>query len=185
MHGCLFRDPHSGSPVVENFSLVDHTGKRFELSEAKKEFAAVVFVAHMVGCPILGKYYRELEGIQQLFQGRALFRFVNPNGQDNQRSVAKELRDFGSSIPALMDPTQRVSRSLGLTRASETVVVETGKMRVVYKGPIDDKQTYMGARASSSTPFLQEALSALLRGRSVPAPSREAFGCAISFHESP
>jgi hypothetical protein len=84
-------------------------------------------------------------------------------------------------IPILLDTTQAVGESLELVRTAEVLVIAPGSREVVYRGPVDDRLTYDGQKAVASEHYLRDALNALLDGRPIDVPRREALGCLINF----
>lgn len=104
-----------------------------------------------------------------------MFALIDANLQDTRASVAREMRDSGLPLPVLMDRTQTISASLGIARTCEALVVDPASWRLVYKGPVTDRD------GPDSRPFLDDAIAALLAGRTPTQVEAGAHGCAIAY----
>jgi hypothetical protein len=66
-----------------------------------------------------------------------------------------------------------------VTRTSEVLLIATDGWRVVYRGPVDDRLHYEAQRPAREH-YLRDALRALLAGKGIETPVREAPGCLIN-----
>ncbi len=124
---CLLMTPVlAGDPKpqrVDNFSLYDHKGAFHQLTYYADSKAIVLFVQGN-GCPIVRKQLPALKKLQTAFEPKGVtFFMINSNMQDNRDSVATEASEFAISMPILVDETQLVGESLGLTRIAEALVI--------------------------------------------------------------
>jgi hypothetical protein len=85
------------------------------------------------------------------------------------------------TLPILMDDSQIVSEELGLTKASEVVVLDPKAKTVVYRGAINDTLEEGSKARRASKPYLADALTAVLAGNEVAVASVPAKGDAITF----
>jgi peroxiredoxin len=167
-------------PRVDDFALLDQEGRSHRLSYYGDRKAVVLFVQGN-GCPIARNAIPVLEALRAELGPRGVAFFgLNASPQDDRASVAREAREFGIGFPVLLDETQLVAESLGVTRTAEVFVVATDGWRVVYRGPVDDSQDY-GAQRPARAQYLRDALLALLDGKPIDTPVREARGCLIHF----
>lgn len=172
----------AGPDRADDFALLDHEGRSHRLSYYGDRKAVVLFVQGN-GCPIARGAIPSLAALREAFPARDVtFLGLNANLQDDRESVAREVREYGIDFPVLLDETQLVAESLGLTRTAEVLLIATDGWRIVYRGPVDDRLHYEVQRAPREA-YLRDALRALLAGRAVETPVREAPGCLIHFPE--
>ena len=172
--------PEASPQRVDDFALLDHEGRSHRLSYYADRKAVVVFVQGN-GCPIARNTFPALAAVRQELVPRGVVFFgLNANPQDDRESVAREAREYGIDFPVLIDETQLVAESLGVTRTAEVLVIATEGWRIVYRGPVDDRLHYDAQRPARAH-YLRDALLALLEGKSIETPVREAPGCLIHF----
>lgn len=171
---------------AENFRLIDHTGRSVELYRAA-EAPAVVLYTHGVGCPIVRKSAPELNRMHETFgKSGVAFYLINANDQDTRADLAKDVADYGLTMPILKDPTQRIVKSLGSTRTAEALVLDPqDKWKILYRGPIDDRFDYGTQKETASATYLESVLQAHLAGMAVEPKTVETKGCLIRFLEEP
>ncbi len=152
---------------VENFALLDHLGRFHELYYYSDARAIVLFIQGN-GCPIVRNTIPALKQIEKDFRDRNIvFLMLNANLQDNRTNIAQEAREFGVTIPILIDETQLIAESLNLTRTAEVLVIEPKGWQIVYRGPVDDRLGYETQRQAAARHFLIEALNDLLAGQPI------------------
>jgi peroxiredoxin len=169
-----------GAQRADDFTLLDHEGRSHRLSDYGDRHAVVLFVQGN-GCPIARNAVPALKALRDELASRGVvFLALNASPQDDRTSVAREAHEYGIDFPVLIDETQLVAESLGVTRTAEVLLIATAGWRIVYRGPVDDRLHYEAQRPARAH-YLRDALHALLDGRPVAAPVREAAGCLIHF----
>jgi len=143
--------------------------------------SATVFIFVATDCPISNRYAPEVRRIHAEFTPRrAAFWLVYPDRDTTAAAIQKHLKDYGYSIDALRDPEHSLVKLAGAKVTPEAVVFDRDGRRV-YRGRIDDLYVDLGKERSGPTRRdLQEALSALLAGKPVPAATTRAIGCYIA-----
>lgn len=178
--------PTVTSPVthVEDFRLLDHTGRSVALYRAADAPAVVLYI-HGVGCPIVRNAVPELNRLQEQFStAGVVFYMLNANPQDARADLARDVADYGINMPILKDPTQRIVKSLGCTRTAEALVLDPqDKWKILYRGPVDDRFDYGAQKEVAEHRFVEEVLTAHLAGQAVEPKTVETKGCLISFPE--
>ena len=168
---------------VDNFRLLDHSGDSHELyylSDAK----AVVLMVYGNGCPIARQALPALKQLRDLYQAQGVeFLLIDSNLQDDRDAIAKEAGEFDIGFPILVDETQLIGESLGLTRTAEVLVVDPKKWKLAYRGPVDDRLGYGAQKPLASRTYLKDALDAILAAQTVAVPEVDAVGCLIDFPE--
>ena len=168
---------------VDNFMLLDQQGVSHELyylSDAK----AVVLMVHGCGCPIVRNALPVLTEIRDRYRAQGVeFLLINSNLQDDRDAVAKEAAEFGIDFPILVDGTQLIGESLGVTRTADVFVIDPRSWTVVYRGPIDDRLAYGKQKPAATHAYLSAALDALLAGDAVAVAQAETAGCLVHLPE--
>jgi len=168
---------------VDNFRLLDQNGASHELyylSDAK----AVVIMVHGNGCPIVRNALPVLHEIRDRYRAQGVeFLLVNSNLQDDRDAIAKEAAEFGIDFPILMDDTQLIGESLGVTRTADVFVIDPRNWKLVYRGAVDDRLAYGTQRPAARNHYLTDALDATLQTRPVTVAQTEALGCLVNLPE--
>jgi peroxiredoxin len=168
----------AGEPLVADFTLQDHRGKAYSLSEFKdKPIVVLAFLG--VECPLakqygakLGKLARELESKGVVFLG------LDSNSQDSLTQLAAFVRQHEIEFPVLKDIGNQVADRLGVKRTPEVLVLD--KDRVVrYAGRVDDQIGIGYVKDRPQRQDLQVALEELLAGKAVTVSKTESNGCLI------
>jgi hypothetical protein len=166
---------------VPEFSLLDHEGVSRNLYR-EGDAPAVVLIGQGNDCPIIRKYTSRIRELAVKWRERGVpFYLINANPQDSRRDVQREILSYNFGAPVLLDPSQLVTRSLGITRTAEAVIVETGTWKVLYRGAIDDRLGYGMDKRVPAKHFLDNALEDIASGRTVREAPPPAKGCLFSF----
>jgi peroxiredoxin len=167
---------------VDNFRLLDHQGASHELyylSDAK----AIVLMTHGNGCNIVRNTLPELSQLRDRYRRQGVeFLLIDSNLQDGRDAIAKEAAEFGIDFPILVDDTQLIGESLGVTRTAEVLVIDPKTWKLAYRGPVDDRLAY-GAQKPASKHYLADALDAVLAGKAVSNTEVNAVGCLVNLPE--
>jgi len=161
--------------------------KELELPQADgrpaKPFAAtntpaVAFVFVATECPISNRYAPEVHRLRAKFP-EVRFWIVYPNAAEPDRAVRKHAKEFGHEGPVLRDPKHKLVR-LAQVRVTPEAAVFTQGGELLYHGRIDDRQVDFGKeRPQPTTHDLENALTAVLRGKAPLQPAVPAVGCPI------
>jgi peroxiredoxin len=156
---------------VDNFRLTDHASRSYELYRMKRA-PAIVVVSHRTGSAHLAAAAPTLKKMQADYAARGVKFFLMDSSPEQARdALAKELASLGLDIPVLMDDTQLVGESLGVSRLAEAFVIEPKTWKVVYSGPIDNRFAGKSPKpkAKAKPGYLAAALDAVLAGQPVAA----------------
>jgi peroxiredoxin len=167
---------------VADFRLMDETGRPHQLY-ALKDAKAVVIVTQGVGCPISRNVNPTLIALQKAYADKGVaFFMLNSNLHDTPEAVAEEAKEFGFTVPVLMDRDQRVGEQLGVTRTATAYVIDPKSWKIVYRGPLDDRVTYERQKLAASEQWARDALDVVLTGQGkVAKADRPPEGCLINF----
>jgi peroxiredoxin len=168
---------------VENFRLLDHNGASHELyylSDAK----AVVLMAYGNGCGIVRNTLSTLKQLRERYRAQGVeFLLIDSNLQDPRDAVAQQAAELSIDFPVLMDETQLIGESLGVTRTADVFVIDPKTWKLVYRGPVDDRLAYGAQRPAAEHNYLADALDAMLAGKPVALAQAEALGCIVNLPE--
>jgi hypothetical protein len=167
---------------VDNFRLLDQNHSSHELYYHKNAKAVVLMVT-MNGCPIVRNLLPDLRDIRTQFGDNVEFMLINSSLQDTYSSIRQEVSEFAIDFPVLVDDTQLIGEALQLDRSAEVLVIDTSDWSLVYRGPVNDRVGYETQRNDAKQNYLADALSAVIAGKPVDEPKRQAFGCIINFPE--
>ena len=97
--------------------------------------------------------------------------------EDDYPVMQSNARHSKMSFPYVVDATSEVARAFGATRTPEAFLFDR-EGRLVYHGAIDDNAKQPD---QVKTRYLEDAVNALLAGRSVALQETKALGCGIKF----
>lgn len=168
---------------IDNFRLLDHRGVSHELHYLSDRKAVVIMV-HGNGCPVVRQALPALRAVRERFEREGVaFLLLDSHRQDDRAAVTAEAAEFGIDLPVLLDETQLVGESLGVTRTAEVFVIDPGTWTLVYRGPVDDRLAYGAQKPAAARHYLSDALAATLAGQAAPVKKVAAVGCLVDFPE--
>lgn len=130
-------------------------------------------------CPISNRYAPELQRLYSVYSRLGIdFLLVYPESGLTATAMKEHGREYGYSIPAVLDPDHHyVARAHA--RVTPEAAVFVGE-KLVYLGRIDDSYAGIGkARAQPQQHDLDEELSAISAGKVPPFHQTTTVGCAI------
>lgn len=162
-----------------NFSLNDAQGVSHTAAELSRD-RATVFVFVATDCPNSNTYAPVLARLYREYSPRGVAFFnVYSDPAETSSTVSKHDRDFGTPFAALLDPHQTLARETG-ARSTPEVVILGPQGQHLYRGRIDNRFVELGkTRYQPTENDLEEALNAILSGKSPPHPVTRTIGCAI------
>jgi hypothetical protein len=147
-----------------------------------RRLALFIFLAD--GCPIARAMSPEIERIgREAMDAGVAVALVYPDPFSKPDEIRSHNRDFGLTLPTLLDPSHQLVDAVGARVSPEAALIrfgEAGGFELVYRGRINDLFTAPGRRRPSATQHdLAAAIDAAIDGRA-PSPARtEAVGCLI------
>jgi len=110
---------------------------------------------------------------------------INPNDpvkvpEDGFDEMVKRSAQYGYTFPYLIDETQEVSKRFGAARTPHVFVLRRDKKKLVveYIGAIDNNTEDAG---KADKKYVEDAVDALLAGKSVEVKETKAIGCTIKW----
>ena len=153
----------AGITRAADFALLDHTGK-FHQASYYSDYDAIVVLVESSKTLATERARSALSNVAALHQSdRVKVLLLSPAANERRQDVYAAMSEAGSELPVLIDETQLVARSLGLTRYGEVVVMDPETLGVLYQG--------------DSTPIT--TLSAIEEA----VPTIESLGAAIGYRK--
>jgi AhpC/TSA family len=154
---------------VDNFRLVDQKSKAHDLSYYKNS-PAIVIVAQANGANFVRDAAPAFKALQDTYAVKGVsFFMINSTLTDNRDTIATELKTLGLDLPVLLDDTQLVGESMGVSHTGEVFVIDPRTWKVAYHGPLDDRFTGKSAKpkAKVKSAYVADTLDAMLAGKAV------------------
>ena len=169
--------------IATDFSLENIDGKMVSLADFKdaKGFI-VIFTCNT--CPYAVAYEDRIEALNKKYADKGYpVVAIMPNDTDikpgdNMESMKARAKAKGFTFPYLMDKGQKIYPQYGATKTPHVYLLEKSKEGNVvrYIGAIDDN--YKDANAVK-TKYVENAVDALLDGKSIEVDQTRAIGCSI------
>jgi peroxiredoxin len=171
--------------VAADFKLKNVDGKTVSLAnyKAAKGFIVVFTCNH---CPYAKAYESRIMDLDKKYAAKGYpVIAISPNDpvsepQDSFDNMKKRAAEKGYTFPYTIDETQEVTRQYGAKATPHVFVLQkTDKGNVVqYIGAIDDDTENSNP---NHTRYVENAVNALLAGKSVATTSTKAIGCSIKW----
>jgi AhpC/TSA family len=167
------------APPALPLEVRDLDGARRRIPEPGAKATVLLFLAH--DCPIANRYLPEIERLRAAYTPRGVrFFAVYAEPGLTPEQARRHRQEYAVALPALLEAWQPLVRATGVTVTPEAAVLRPDGT-LLYRGRIDDLYAGLGAQRPRATRRdLQEALAAILDGRSVPVPRTSAVGCFIA-----
>lgn len=183
---CVSAELRAEDHTISEFDLVDVQGMRHTRATDWPGKRALVFIFLATECPAVDSYAPTIERLARDFAKRRVLLYgVQCDPDVTAEGAQRHAREFGLTIPILLDPGQILARQSGTTRTATAVVADsTG--RIVYRGRIDDRFPSLGKRRDGPrTHDLNEVLETLLAGQPLLFRETEVVGCPLPKRASP
>ena len=149
--------------------------------------AIVVFTCNH--CPFAKKYEQRIIDIDKKYASKGFpVLAISSNDpsiapEDAPALLASRAKEKGYGFPYGYDETQAVAHTFGATKTPHAFLVakEGGKWVVKYIGAIDDNTD---EPENVKTPYLANAIDAVLAGKAVAVTETKAIGCTIKWKNS-
>lgn len=173
---------HIGSKAPNFQNLPGADGKKYSLSDfSDKEILVVAFTCNH--CPYVQAYEDRMITFQKQYglKGVQLVA-INANEtlhypEDSFEEMAKRAGRKGFIFPYLRDEDQTVAEAYGATHTPEFFMFDDVRS-LKYHGAMDDNWKEPG---SVRSPYLKQAVDALLDGRPVENAETHSIGCTIKW----
>ncbi len=158
--------------------IIGIDGKKHALADYK-DAKLIVLVFTCNHCPVAMAYEDRLIALQKDYEAKGVqLVAVNVNNlpADRLDEMKKRAEQKGFNFPYLYDSTQKIGHDYGATVTPHVFVLDEHR-KIAYVGAVDDNMEIDKVK----TPYLRNALDALLKGRKAPEETTKAFGCGIKY----
>jgi hypothetical protein len=160
------------SGKLENFRLTASDGRSWELFY-QGDFKAVALLAFDPEDPACQSAAKALEALRAAHESALSVAAINVRSSLTREQVQSAADTLGVKFPVLMDPTQRIAKSLGFTHAGETLLSNPAEeWRVLYRG---------AATGADGAAVLAPVIDTHLAGQPVTLASVAPGGAAITY----
>ncbi len=171
--------------LVSDFKLKNVDGKMVSLSDYESS-KGVIVIFDCNTCPYSKAYNERIIALNKKYvsQGFPVIT-INPNSEevspgDSYERMVALAKEKHYTFPYLIDPSQQTTKVFGAANTPHAFVLknEEDAFKVVYMGAIDNN--VRNANAADKR-YIEEAVDALLSGKSVATPKTKAIGCGIKW----
>ena len=168
--------------AVKDFSLKNIDGKMVSLSSFKDNKGMIV-IFDCNTCPMSKAYNDRILALGKKYEKTFPVLAINANDPeqssgDSYEEMISYANDHGYTFPYLQDITQNVAKTFGATNTPHVYVLTKSdkEYKVAYIGGIDNNTRNASAATKK---YVEEAIDALLVGKTVPTSKTKAVGCGI------
>jgi len=182
---CLATRMMATVPAGQGPGVHDQSGRAIDPLGPGPDIRVFVFVRR--DCPVANRYAPELERLRERFGATGLppvvlfLVYVDP--VDTPSLVEAHRREYGMTLPWLLDPKHELARLANATVTPEAAVYGPwthGHRSRLYVGRIDDRFLDVGrTRPVATRHELADALDAAVAGKPPAPPGGPAVGCFI------
>ena len=166
---------------IDDFTLLDHAGASHQLTYYD-DANAIVIMVHGNGCPIVRNGLADFKALQNTFKSKNIrFFMLNSNLHDTRENIAKEAKEWGITIPILVDDDQLIGESLELSRTAEIRILDPKKMKISYRGPSSARLGYEVQKNKAIEAYAESALNNFLENKKIKTVTHSLKGCLINF----
>ena len=152
--------------------------KKHSLDDLKQNKAvAVVFTCNT--CPVAVAYEDRLIKLATDYKdkGVAIVAInVNKDSRNDLDAMKQRAEKKGFTFDYIADPSQQIARDFGATCTPHAFLLD-GERKIVYTGAIDDDMNADSVKQHS----LQDAIDAVLAGKTPTVATTKQFGCGIHY----
>lgn len=179
-------DGYKVGDAARDFSLKNVDGSMVSLASHKEAREGVILVFTCNHCPYAKAYESRIIDLHKKFAPKGYpVVAVNPNDpkaspEDSFEKMIQRAKEKSFPFVYLFDETQEIAKTYGATRTPHVYLLKKNgdAFNVAYIGAIDDNSESAEAVKEK---YLDEAVSALLSGKSPATTSTKAVGCTIKW----
>lgn len=160
--------------AMPEFKLRDLDGKEHSLSDFKGKIVVLEFCSH--NCPYSRGTDPQLIALADRYADQGVVVIgIDSNTPNDVDSIRKYAEEKGKKYPILKDVDNVYADKVGASRTPEVFVIDR-EGKVAYHGAFDDR---IKPENPGETPYVENAVKALLDGKPVETPTAKAWGCTI------
>lgn len=170
---------------VTDFKLKNVDGKMVALSDYKSA-KGVIVIFDCNTCPYSKAYNERIQALNKNYASKG-FPVIAINANSPELSPGDSFEEMKAvakkknyEFPYLIDETQQVAKSFGASNTPHVFVLQHvgNDFKVAYIGAIDNNTR---DAANADKKYVEEAVEALLAGKTIPTEKTKAIGCGIKW----
>lgn len=165
-----------------DFKLKNVDGKIVSLADFK-EAKGFIIIFDCNTCPYSKAYNERIIDLNEKYAAKG-FPVITINSNDGSGDSYEDMVRIANKkkykFPYLYDETQAIAKTYGATNTPHVFVLNQ-QLKVSYIGAIDDNARNA---ASATKKYVEDAVDALLAGKSVPVTRTKAMGCGIKWKDA-
>jgi peroxiredoxin len=175
--------------TATDFSLKGVDGKMISMKgDAAAKGYILAFTCNE--CPYAKLYEDRIIALHQKYAAKGYpVIAINPNDpsivpEDSYAEMQKRAKEKNIPYAYVLDETQQVAKTYGAQRTPHIYIVQRAKgdqFKVAYIGAVDDNAREPGKVTNR---YAEQAIDALLTGKSIATTSTKAIGCGIKWKQS-
>ncbi|MDG2141034.1 MAG: redoxin domain-containing protein [Gammaproteobacteria bacterium] len=172
----------AASGKVEDFALLDHEGSFHQLRKYA-DTKALVLISVASDCPENSDKLSNYRSLRANWERRGVtFLAIDSSSKDGINEVRTMATAYSLELPILLDDSQLVAESLGITKAGQIIILAPSQRQVLYRGGLgaDRLSTTSKPEISVITNTLSKAISGNLDMIEA-ALETAAEGCELDF----
>lgn len=165
-----------------DFKLKNVDGKMVSLADFK-EAKGFIVIFDCNTCPYSKAYNQRIIDLNEKYAAKG-FPVITINANEGSGDSYDEMVRIANKkkykFPYLYDESQAIAKAYGATNTPHVFVLNQ-QLKVSYIGAIDDNARNA---ASATKKYVEDAVDALLAGKSVPVTKTKAVGCGIKWKDA-
>jgi len=164
-----------GKPAPD-FELEGVDGKKYKLSDFKDKIVVLEWINHE--CPVVNGCHKNelMTGTIKKFEDKPVVWLAIDSShfcKDKIDSVRAWVKEQKLDYPYLLDPAGKVGHMFGAKTTPHMFVIDKEGV-LAYNGAIND-------RNDQSRNYVEEAITALLKGSTVATAKTKPYGCSVKY----
>lgn len=180
-------DGYSIGDYAQDFKLKNIDGKMVSMADYK-DARGFIIVFTCNTCPFAKAYEKRIIQLDKSYASKGFpVIAINPNDVDrmpgdSMEEMQERAKDKGYTFAYLRDDSQNIARAFGATKTPHTYLLNKtgGKYKVEFIGAIDDNPNDPD---NVDQTYVEDAIDALLSGKSPAIKEKRAIGCTIKWRE--
>jgi thiol-disulfide isomerase/thioredoxin len=165
--------------LAAQIRTVDLSDRAVELF-GKAASKPVVLVFVRTDCPISNRYAPEIQRLYRAYRERFEFYLVYPDRQESREAIQKHVQEYNYTVLVLRDPDHALTKLAHATVTPEAAIF-SARGQLLYHGRVDNRYISLSKAMNRATEAdMENALQAILAGRSVKVSVTRAIGCSLA-----
>ena len=167
--------------AAPNFTLLDSAGKKHILADCKDKLVVLEWINQQ--CPFSVKAVPIMKELRKKYDGKGIVWLgIESTFYRKPEENAQYIKDKELNFPILMDNDGKIGRAYGAKVTPHMYVINKGQL--VYQGALQSKP---GGSEQEAAPrnYVDEALAAVLAGKTVPVAETTPWGCSVKYKPAP